>query len=83
MLHALDTLKKSMLTSFKHSAYHGEQAIHEFPFARLERQAEAISGEVNSQNVATTQSVGVCDNEEKGGEHLIGQLAAGAAGGGS
>ena len=44
-----------LYANFKHSAYHGQQAIHEFPFARLERRAEAISGEFNSQNVANTQ----------------------------
>ncbi len=33
---------------------------------QLERRAEVISGDFNSQDVANTLSLGVCDNEDKG-----------------
>ena len=74
MLHALDILKRSILAHFKHSAYHVQQAIHEFPFARLERRAEAISGEFNSQNVAYTTQWAFATMGRKLGKHVKGQL---------
>jgi len=68
-----------MLTNFKHSAYHDQQAIHEFPFART---AAARGGDIRGVQLGECckHTVGVCDNGEKDGEVCDG--AVGAAGGG-